>query len=110
MRSVVMQMPKAKTIRDIPGVLVYDIKGAIYRERQINGHNSIINTVMKFSYNGFTDTLFLEEDENKPHNFTLYSITPCYFTWQGAGVKNANTKHKIVSFKEEELWTLNQLI
>lgn len=105
-----MTMPKAKTLRDIPGVLVYDIKGVIYRERQINGHKAIINTVMKFSYNGFTDTLFLVEDEKNPHNFTLYSITPCYFTRQGANIKNANTKHKIISFKEGELWTLNQLI
>lgn len=107
---MVMAMPKAKTLRDIPGVLVYDIKGVIYRERQINGYKAIINTVMKFSYNGFTDTLFLEEDENTPHNFTLYSITPCYFTRQGANIKNANTKHKIISFKENDLWALNELI
>lgn len=103
-------MSKAKTLRDIPGVLVYDIKGAIYRERQNNGYKSIINTIIKFSYNGFTDTLFLVEDKKNPHHFTLYSITPCYFTRQGTELKNANTKHKIVSFKEGDLWTLNQLI
>ena len=107
---MVTRMPKAKTLRDIPGVLVYDIKGAIYRERQNNGYKSIINTIIKFSYNGFTDTLFLVEDEKNPHHFTLYSITPCYFTRQGAELKNANTKHKIISFKETDLWTLNELI
>ena len=105
---MVTRMPKAKTLRDIPGVLVYDIKGAIYRERQNNGYKAIINTIIKFSYNGFTDTLFLIEDENKPHHFTLYSITPCYFARQG--VKNSNTKHKIISFWEEDLWTLCDLI
>lgn len=103
-------MPKVKTLRDIPGVLVYDIKGAIYRERQANGYNTIINTIIKFSYNGFTDTLFLVEDAEKPHHFTLYSVTPCYFTRQGAGINNSNIKHKIMQFEEEELWTLNNLI
>lgn len=105
-----MTMPKAKTLRDIPGVLVYDIKGAIYRERQNNGYKSTINTIIKFSYNGFTDTLFLIEDEKNPHHFTLYSITPCYFTRQGTELKNANTKHKIISFEETDLWTLCDLI
>lgn len=105
-----MTMPKAKTLRDMPGVLVYDIKGVIYRERQINGHNAIINTTIKFSYNGLPIHCFLVEDETKPHHFTLYSITPCYFTRQGTVLKNDNTKHKIISFEETDLWTLCDLI